>query len=130
MAASTPRQLLLDALTAGELAAYRVIPYARDIDVPDTPTILVRVDAVAPARDQLTRTYTFALLLVAAQTADGAADDELDELLEDVLHALGNTGLAIVWTTAKRGVWLDPTDTPRFPLYEVTVEVTTTHERD
>lgn len=129
MAASTPRQLLIDALSAGELAAHRVIPYARDIDVVERSTILVRVDKVTPGG--VTRTYRFALVLVPKRTdPTGPADDELDQLLEDTLHALDNTGLAVVWTEANRGVWLDSTDTPRFPIYEVAVDVTTTHERD
>lgn len=132
MTASTPRQLVLDALAATELAAYRLIPYARDPGAIEAPTIMVRVDQVDPSTEHLTRRYTFALILLTPRTdPTGPADDELDELLEDVLHALDNTGLAIVWTRATRAGFApsgDPSNAGT-PCYEVTVNVTTTHTR-
>ena len=95
-----------------------VIAYARNIDPPKRSTVLVRVDEVVPnPLPQVWRGYRFALVLVAAKTDAGPADDELDGLLEDVLHAI-DTSDTITWDKASRAVYQDTN-----PAYEVVLNV-------
>ena len=102
-----------------------VIGYARQIDPPAWPTVMVRVDEVSrPAgMPQGCRVYKFALVCIAAKTdPDGPADDELDGLLEDVLHAL-DTAPDLIWETATRAVYAETS-----PAYEVALTVHTIKE--
>ena len=102
-----------------------VIGYARQIDAPSKPTVMVRIDEVTrPAGlPQGCRAYKFALVLIAALTdPGGSADDELDGLLEDVLHAV-DTGTDLTWESASRAVYNDTN-----PAYEVSLTVHTIKE--
>ena len=102
-----------------------VIGYARQIAPPARSTVMVRIDEVTrPAGlPQGCRAYKFALVLIAAQTDPGGpADDELDALLEDVLHAL-DTGSDLTWDTASRAVYNETN-----PAYEVGLTVHTIKE--
>jgi hypothetical protein len=126
----TARQAVIDALTAQvgpglPLDGVRVIGYARTIDPPTTPTVLVRVDTVTPGGPlrQAWRTYGFALVLIPPTTEAGTADDELDAFLEDVLHAVEQAP-DLTWTRAQRGTYQDTT----YPAYEVTLDVPFTKE--
>lgn len=109
-----------------------LIGYARQIDPPARPTVMVRVDELAPAPEQHQRDTTAALVcIVPASVVDGdqlaaAVEDELEELLEQVLYALEleDVTAAIRWTSAKRAVYGEPE--PTNPAYEVTVTVRTT----
>lgn len=123
---TTPRQALTQVLSDTSLAAYDLVPYARDL-TPDRATIMIRVDGVTPTNDQLMRRYRFGLVLVTPRVDPGGpADDELDALLEDVLHVLDNTGpYEITWQTADRATYADA----RLPAYEITVTAYTTHTR-
>lgn len=99
-----------------------VIPYARNIAAPDRSTVMVRIDAVKPSKIAgALWDVTGALVLIAAQTTPGPADDELDGLLQDVLYALGRpaTAAALSWTEATRATYGEPD--PTNPAYEVTV---------
>ena len=87
---------------------------------------MVRVDTVAPSPiPNALREYTFGLLLLTPLTRPGAADDELDGLLEDVLFALEGSAVpnGIVWSKAERATYED-----KFPAYEVTLTVHITKE--
>lgn len=117
----------LTAVLRGELTAdIDVIAYARNIDAPTRSTVMVRVDQVnndSPAAGL--RVYQFALVLIAAKTTAGPADDELDLLLEDVLAALTSQAIpnGVVWSApATRATYGDPD--PTNPAYEVPVTVT------
>jgi len=92
----------------------RVEPYARNSTV-DEPTVMVRLDRVVKARPW--RTYEAALLVLVPQLVPGNADDELEALLEDVLHALD--GGRVPWTAASRAVFEDL----QVPGYEVALSV-------
>lgn len=112
------------------LAGVAVIAYARNIDPPQVPTVLVRVDEVSPSvpsRDNpipnAWRTYGFALVLVPSTSEPGTADDELDALLEDVLYAIDQHD-RLTWTKATRGTYQDTT----YPAYEVALTVPFTKE--
>lgn len=119
-----PRDLVVDALNATAPDGVQVEPYARGLDNVARPVVMVRVDAVAPARNvaQGQRRYGCAVLVVVPTTDPGPADDELDALLEDVLEAI-ELAPKLDWTEAKRAT-LDDT----WPAYEVTVNITTTTE--
>lgn len=123
----TPRAEVVAVLTAALPAAVTVIPYARNIDVAGQGTVMVRVDEVTPSpQPQALREYKFALVLVVEQTVTG--DDDLDALLEDVLHALESRDVpnGIVWTTVTRATFEE-----KFPAYQVNLTVhfgTTTKE--
>jgi chitinase len=104
-----------------------LIKYSREIDSPLKSTVMIRVDEVAPSTAASgLRDYQFALVLIAAKTAAGAGDDELDALLEDVLFALDQVGEAVAgvtWSSAKRATYNENN-----PAYEVAVSVTVEKE--
>lgn len=118
---STPRSVIADRLAA-LLPGVRVEEFARNIDAPSRPTVMVRLDEVIPHPESPVahRLYrATAIVLTAKVSPHGPADTELDALLEDTLHAIDSDD-TLRWTRATRGVWLDTT----LPAYEVAVEVT------
>lgn len=118
-----PRSLILTALDA-LTPEHQLVAYSRDL-TPTRTTVMVRVDEVAPTPDRMLRQYRAALLLLTPRTDPaGPADDELDALLEDVLHALDRAVAGIVWESARRVVYADV-----LPAYEVTITVHTNHTR-
>lgn len=118
----TARTELVTELTATLPTSILVLPYARGIDPPTKPTVMVRVDQVTPSSNpQAQRDYQFALVLIATKTEAGPADDELDGLLEDVLYELDKS-TKINWTTAERATYEE-----KFPAYEVTVTIHTNY---
>ena len=127
----TARDEVVSALTAHTTAGKRlegvnVIPFARSIDPPAKPTVLVRVDDVTPDRNPVPavwRTYGFALILVPTQAEPGPADTELDALLEDVLYAL-DQDTQLTWTKATRATYQDT----NYPAYQVDLVVPFTKE--
>ena len=104
---------------------FRVLPFARGLSPARKPTVLVRVDEVAPVNSagaRRVRVYTFGVIVLGRHTTGDNADDEIDALLEDVLAVLDSEQLAtagITWTAAKRGTWQDTA----YPAYEVTTTV-------
>lgn len=116
------RTLLRDHLTAN-LPGVTVRPYADVTDQPGTSTVMLRYDETKPGPSRGTWTYLYALVLLPI-TSTNAADDELDALLADVLHALDKTatGSGITWTGAKRGLYAGGT----VPAIEVSVTLTVT----
>ncbi|CCH79084.1 hypothetical protein BN12_40054 [Nostocoides japonicum T1-X7] len=116
----TARAAVADLLTEHLPDDVDVIPYARNIDSPARSTVMLRLDEVTPGVASGLGTYTFALLLIAAKTSPGPADDELDALLEDVLYALDRLSDAgVTWSSARRATYED-----KNPAYEVTTAVT------
>ena len=123
---TTPRALVKDALTDQlDPASVTVLAYARQIAPPPRPTVMVRLDRAIPgtlAGVGLVRSTGLALIVLAAKPdPPGPADDELDALLEDVLHAVEQAP-GLTWTEAKRAVYADS-----IPAYEVSVTTHTTH---
>ena len=96
-----------------EAAGVKVEPYSRNTVV-DENTVMVRLDRVVKAPPW--RTYDAALLVLVPQQVPGNADDELDALLEDVLHALDRS--RVRWSTAARSVFETGAH-----CYEVTLSV-------
>lgn len=102
-----------------------VRPYAEDIPRPQLPTVMVRVDEVQPNRvaRHTHRDYLMTLILLCtSEDTSGPADDELDQLLEDVLYCLdvgAGAELLPTWSSAKRGVYQDTV-----PAYEVSTTIT------
>lgn len=118
------RDQVAAALTASLPAAeWVVMPYARDIDPPSKATVMVRADVIRPSGlPGAWREYDFALLVITPLTDPAAADAELDDLVEDVLHAVDESRLP-TWTSATRGSFEE-----KFPCYEVALTVTVTKE--
>lgn len=116
------RDEIVAALEAEMPEGVDVIGYARGIAPPLRPTVMVRLDTVkpSPVAGGLWQVDA-ALVLIAAQTTPGPADDELESLLQDVLYAL-TTVEDLTWTEAKRAVYGEPD--PTNPAFEVAV---TTH---
>lgn len=102
-----------------------IVAYSRQIDPPAKSTVMLRLDSVRPSTSSSGHLdYEFALVLIAATTDTGPADDELEDLLSDVLFALEKDhGLAVVWTEATRSVYGDTN-----PAFEVPLVVTTAKE--
>lgn len=102
-----------------------VIAYSHNIEAPSKSTVMVRVDKVrnSPAGLGL-REYDFSLIIIAAKTTYGPADDELDMLLEDVLFALSLNDVpnGVTFTEATRATYGEPDSTN--PAYEVAISVT------
>lgn len=125
---TTPREVIADRLAASLPATVRVEKYARNVDNPRRPTVMVRTDRVAPHPDAPTshRTYTFTVLSVTPKIdPHGPGDDQADETLEDVLAAIDADDV-MRWTGTARGTWLDTA----LPAYETTVEVVHTAQKE
>jgi len=119
------RGALTDALETLLPPDVAVIPYAKQIDPPAKSTVMLRLDKVRPSTATNGHLdYDFALVLIAATTTTGTADDELEDLLSDVLFALEKDhGLAVTWTEATRATYADTN-----PAFEVPTTVTTAKE--
>lgn len=114
MAPTSPaRDAILAAVAALPLEV-DVEPYARNAVI-DAPCVMVRLDRVAKSGPW--RNYSAALLVLVPNVVEDA-DDELDALLEDVLHVLDTDAGPLTWTTAERATFNDA-----FPCYEVTLTV-------
>lgn len=111
-------RLLTIALPAG-VDGIDVVAYARDIDPPARPTVLLRIDDVTrhPNTPQEARRYGFTVILLGAGDGD-AAEAELERALEDVLYAVESSPELPQWTRAERAVWRDTT-----PAFEIAVPV-------
>lgn len=107
----------------------RVLPFARNIDPPDLPTLMFRLDGVKPSKvaGGLWE-LSGALVLVGAVTDPGAGDVALDDALSDVLLALATPPVseALNWSEATRGGYPNPD--PTNPAYEVAVTTHTVKE--
>lgn len=115
----------LDALIRPHLpAGIDLVTYSRDLGTVTRSTVMLRLDRVTPGPASGFRNYSFALVLVAAKTAPGPGDDELEALLEDVLFIVENKlgEVAVTWTEAQRGVF--PPDTQAYPAFELPVTAT------
>ena len=121
----TARTMVIDALEDAVPDGIDVMGYARQISPPARPTVMVRVDEVTrpDGLPQGCRAYRFALVCIGSRTDPGGpADDELDGLLEDVLHAVDQAP-DLTWTNATRAVYADAS-----PAFEVTITVHTIKE--
>lgn len=120
---TTPRAQLVELLEGVTPDTLDVIPYARQIPQPPKTTVMVRVDKVTPSpvAPSTHREYGFVLVLIAGTNVDGAADDELDDALEDLLHAIDTApaGKLPRWSSADRGTYEETA-----PAYEVTLTQT------
>ena len=115
----TARDTVIEQLEQLDLGAAKVMPYATNLLVVDRPTVMVRVDNITPdPRARVWRRYDIALVLVVPKTEPGPADDQLDGLLEDVLHELEKDTTPLTWTAAKRAVFQEG-----YPAYEVVLSV-------
>ena len=124
----TARTEVVTLLTAVLPTDVDVIPYARNIDAPTKSTVMVRTDRVTPSPAAAgMRTYEMACILIAKRTTAGPGDDELDLLLEDVLHALAHQTIpnGVTWSEARRATYGEPDGTN--PAYEIALAVTVTH---
>lgn len=124
------RERIITSLAVPALAAYELVPYMRAMVPAGKPVLMVRVDKITQSPERLTRRVEFAIVLVGHlidQT--GLGDDELDEALEDVLHALDNAVDGVVWQAANRVTYAADPDADGWPAYEVTAVIYTTHQR-
>lgn len=113
----TARSEVVDALDT-LLPDVTVLPYARNVTPPAQPLVMVRVDRVEPAPEVPNHNrYTFALVLLGSKNEPGPADDELDELLEQVIYTINSEDSVLTWTSAVRGTY----ENTSYPAYEVTV---------
>ncbi len=119
---STARDVLVAALQVVVPKGIQVEKYTRELDGPDKPVLMVRVDEVRrhPSAPLAKRRYGFALILVSPATDPGKADDDLDDALEPVLRAIETTPTLPQWEVARRGVY--GTAVKRL-AYEITLPV-------
>lgn len=126
----TARSIVTDLLVTNLPSSAYVIPYAREIDPPSMPTVMIRLDKIGPStRAAGWLEFEYALVLIAAQQTPGPADDELEDLLFDVFHALGiasSSSAGITYASATRAVY--PPDNPSNPAFEVPITVTVQRE--
>lgn len=119
----TARAVVVTALSGLVPTGIVVMPYAREIDPPSKPTVMVRIDEVSPSQfPNAIRDYGMALILVGTKTAPGPADDELDGLLEDVLTALDGSD-QLSWSKATRATYNE-----QYPAYQVDLSTISTKE--
>jgi hypothetical protein len=103
-----------------------VVP-ARVVDELARALVMVRLDAITPepTAGKWRRQYAAALLVVSPIVDTGdPGTDELDLLVEDVLHALDVSGIR--WTNAER-VTLADTDGP---AWQITLRPTPTQHQE
>lgn len=84
--------------------------------------VLISVEEVATSPAGLgMRDYSARLVVAVPTTTTGPADDDLDELLDDVLDLLDSNDVpnAVTWTKATRGTYRN-SDAPAY-LVDVTV---------
>jgi hypothetical protein len=116
-----PREYLERVLTAAIPPGDGIdlVRYARDVDPPARPTLLLRIDDVVrhPDAPQSQRRYGFTLILLGAGDGE-AAEADLEEALETVLWAVEDSPELPQWVRAERAVWRDTT-----PAFEIAVPV-------
>lgn len=109
------RTALSEALTDA-LPGFRVLGYSQDLDAVTRPTVMVWTSLIERAEqfglDRIK--VTVELWVLVGNDNPEAANDALDDALEDVLGALQDVDW-IDWTTAERGVLFD-----RFHGYRIT----------
>lgn len=127
--AATARALLaevLEPLAADDLS---VESYLRAPDTVAKRMVLISMEEVAPATAGLgMRDYQAQLVVVVPTTTTGPADDDLDQLLDDVLDLLDSNDIpnAVTWSKAKRGTYKDGVSPAFLVDVTVTAEITTT----
>lgn len=121
MGARTVRAAV-EALLAPVVASQglKVAPYADDVKPePLHPVAIAWVEALGPT-DVMPKTallYRVKLLVTVAKVEPGAADDDLDDLVDDVRACLDDTD-QLLWTSAQRGSYLEA-----FPCYTFDLEM-------
>lgn len=123
---SAARNLLTSLLDPILGPGVTVIKYAREIDPPAKPTVLIRVDSIKPSKHaQGLWDYGFALICIASKSGAGPADDELDDLTEDVLLAMEDDSIpnGVIWSEATRVTYAE-----QYPAYQVDLTVTISKE--
>lgn len=96
----------LTAALAGEPGVV-VVDHGRSIDQVITRTVMVVLDTVeqgVPPRRY--RAHTLSVWVIVPGTQPGAADTDLDALLDQVLDALDDSAV-VTWTTAERSLYGD-----------------------
>jgi hypothetical protein len=114
---ATVASALGPAVTASGL---RVVGYADDVKPePLHPVAVLWVEGVGPTEVMTSAAllYRVKLLLAVAKVEPGTADDDLDDLLDDVRACLDDTD-QLLWTVAQRGTYLEA-----FPSYTFDLEV-------
>lgn len=98
--------------------------YAREVDPPRKPLVMVRVDEVQPVPEAGAgaRVMIMALVLLASRPDPGKADDELEDFLELVLWSIDRNASNLTWTSAKRAVYRQ-SDSNEFPAFEVAIRL-------
>jgi hypothetical protein len=95
-----------------------VSEYPGPTDPPTLPTILVGSQGIDPPNVACPAPlYRCTVVAFVPIVTPGAADDELDELVDVVVAGLDGVGLA--WRDVVRGTWLDT-----LPAYTLTTEGT------
>lgn len=107
----------------------KVEKYAREVDPPRKPLIMVRLDEVLPlpAAGAGQREFRMALVILASRKEAGKADDELEETLDIVLWKIDRDLQRITWTSAKRATYKQ-SDANEYPAFEVALSVIPTIE--
>lgn len=119
------RDVVVDAVEALLPAGYaRVEKYAREVDPPRKPLVMVRVDEVQPVPEAGAgaRVYLMALVLLASRREAGKADDELEDFLDFVLWSIDRDESNITWTSAKRATYKQ-SDENEYPAFEVALRL-------
>lgn len=115
MSGESPRVMVAKALRD---AGMRVPVHASvppDLPVVGRPVVWLRSDQWEPQSGESFLKVGLTLLLVSGFAEPGAADDELDDALVDVLDAIGNVD-GVVWTAANRAVVGDQYHCYEIPL--------------
>lgn len=102
----------------------RVEKYAKEVDPPKKPLVMVRVDEIQPlpAAGAGARRYLMALLLLATRTEPGKADDQLEDLLDLVLWSIDRDDSTLTWTSAKRATYKQ-SDGNEYAAFEVSLDL-------
>jgi hypothetical protein len=115
------RTQLADALAPLLPAEWRVIPYRADLDGVEGTVVKFRHERQVPAPNaQGSHLHTIKAHIISPLTDADAAEDDLDELVSEFLHAL-RLVRGVRWTEATKGA------IPEGFTWEVSLEVTDSH---
>lgn len=122
-ASQAPRHAFAKALKPLLPRKWQIIPYSRNVDTLSTTMVMLKQQKIEPhpAAPLAMHTIGFTVTVVTALTDTAASEDELDDSVVALCHALDEIGVA--WEDATK-VLFDDTHL----AYDISVQITSSKE--
>ncbi|MGO2658425.1 MAG: hypothetical protein ACTH9T_04840 [Mycetocola reblochoni] len=120
---TSARHQLAAALTPLLPPTWRIVPYERSIDRPSSVVVMLKQSTITrhPSAPDGAHLVEFVVTIISPHEDNAAAEDQLDDGVIELTHALDDAGLG--WDTATKVSFAD-----RFMAYDIAVNITTTKE--